>query len=141
MPRTDTAKFPGRFDSLPAIADLAGRAAEAAGMDSQTIYAVQLAVDEACSNIIEHAYGGEDVGEIECTFEVDSGGLRLVLHDHGRPFNPASIPEPDLVSQLESRKVGGLGLYLIRKIMDEVKFEFDGSGNTLTLVKHADPAA
>ena len=141
MPKTDSATFPGRFESLAAIAEFAGRAAKAAGFDAQTIYAVQLAVDEACSNIIEHAYGREDVGEIQCTCQVDPSGLRLVLHDHGRPFNPASVPDPDLASQLEGRRVGGLGLYLIHKIMDEVQFEFDTSGNTLTLTKHTDHAS
>ena len=138
MLKKESASFPGLFDSLAAIAEFAGRAAEAAGMDSQTIYAVQLAVDEACSNIIENAYGEGEVGDITCTSEVGAGGLRLLLHDTGRPFDPTAVPLPDLAPQLEGRQVGGLGLYLIHKIMDEVHFEFDASGNTLTLVKRTD---
>jgi serine/threonine-protein kinase RsbW len=141
MVKTETVTFPGRFDSLGAIAEFAARAAKAAGMDSQTVYAVQLAVDEACANIIEHAYGGEGGGEIECTCEVSPARLRLVLRDSGRSFDPASIPPPDLDSELEQRQVGGLGLFLIHKIMDEVRFEFGEGGNTLTLVKHMDPSA
>ncbi len=141
MVKTETVTFPGRFDSLGAIAEFAARAAKAAGMDSQTVYAVQLAVDEACSNIIEHAYGGEGRGEIECTCEVSPARLRLVLRDSGRSFDPTSIPPPDLGSQLEQRQVGGLGLFLIHTIMDEVRFEFGEGGNTLTLVKHTDHSA
>jgi serine/threonine-protein kinase RsbW len=128
--------FPGRYDSLPAIAAFAGRAAEDAGLDSPTVYAVQLAVDEACSNIIEHAYGGEGVGDIQCTCEVGGAQLRFTLRDTGKPFDPSAVPDPDLSTQIESRQVGGLGLYLIHKIMDEVRFEFGEAGNTLTLTKH-----
>jgi serine/threonine-protein kinase RsbW len=133
--------FPGRYDSLPAIAEFAGQAAEAAGLDGPTVYAIQLAIDEACSNIIEHAYGGEDVGDIQCTYQVDGTGIKFILRDTGRRFDPASVPDPDLSSQIESRQVGGLGLYLIHKIMDEVRFEFGNSGNTLTLTKRKTPSA
>jgi serine/threonine-protein kinase RsbW len=123
---------------LAAIAEFSRRAAEAAGMDSQTVYNVQLAVDEACSNIIEHAYGEEEAGDITCTCEVGPDGLRLLLRDQGRPFDPTAVPLPDLANGIEDRRIGGLGLYLISEIMDEVHFEFDESGNTLTLVKRAD---
>ena len=128
--------FPGRYSSLPEISEFAGRAARTAGLDAPTVYAIQLAIDEACSNIIEHAYGGEGVGDIQCTYEVGGAALRFILRDTGRPFDPSSVPDPDLSTQIESRKVGGLGLYLIHRIMDEVRFEFGEAGNTLTLTKH-----
>jgi len=136
MHRTVNGTFPGRYDSLPAIAEFAGSAAEAAGLDPPTVYAIQLAIDEACSNIIEHAYGGEGVGDIQFTCEVGGARLRFTLRDTGKPFDPSAIPVPDLSTQIESRRVGGLGLYLIHKIMDEVRFEFGETGNTLTLTKH-----
>ena len=60
----------------------------------------------------------------------------VTLRDHGRRFDPASVPEPDLHSDLEDRDIGGLGLYFVRKLMDEVCFEFiPGSGNLVTMVK------
>jgi serine/threonine-protein kinase RsbW len=133
--------FPGQYESLPAIAEFAGQAARAAGMDGPTIYAIQLAIDEACSNIIEHAYGGEGVGSIHCSYRVGKTGLKFILRDTGSPFDPSAIPDPDLSPQIESRHIGGLGLYLIHKIMDEVHFEFAESGNTLTLTKHTIPSA
>ncbi len=97
---------------------------------------MQLAVDEACSNIIEHAYGGEGRGDIESTCRIHSDGLTLILRDHGRPFNPNSVPPPNLHSSLEERNARGLGLYFMRELMDEVHFEFTpDSGNVLTMVK------
>ncbi|GAB4537387.1 MAG: hypothetical protein Kow0063_24100 [Anaerolineae bacterium] len=105
-------------------------------MDKDAIYAVEMAVDEACTNIIEHAYGGEGRGDIECTCEVNCDKLVVTLRDYGRSFNPSSVPEPDIQAALEDRQEGGLGVYLIRKLMDEVHFEFTpDAGNILTMVK------
>jgi serine/threonine-protein kinase RsbW len=133
---SQTRAFPGRFDSLAAIGEFVSRAAEAAGLDARAVYSVQMAVDEACSNIIEHAYGGEGRGNIECTCRVDDDGLTVVLRDEGRFFDPTSVPTPDLHANLEDRTGGGLGLYFMRQLMDEVHFEFTpGSGNLLTMVK------
>ncbi len=131
-----TSTFPGRFESLVRISDFVARVAQAAGLDTRAVYDVQMAVDEACANIIEHAYGGEDRGDIECTCCADKEGLTVTLRDHGHPFDPASVPEPNLHASLEERKEGGLGLYFIRRLMDEAHFEFTpDSGNILTMIK------
>ncbi len=62
--------------------------------------------------------------------------LTIILRDHGDSFDPASVPEPDLTCDLEDRRVGGLGVYLIRQLMDEVSYERpSGAGNVLVLVK------
>jgi serine/threonine-protein kinase RsbW len=139
---SQTRAFPGRFDSLAAIGQFVSRAAEAAGLDARAVYSVQMAVDEACSNIIEHAYGGEGRGNIECTCHVDKDGLTVVLRDEGRCFDPTSVPAPALHANLEERTGGGLGLYFMRQLMDEVHFEFTpGSGNLLTMVKRREEAS
>jgi serine/threonine-protein kinase RsbW len=136
MDTPQTATFPARLDSLAAISEFVTRAAEAAGLDARAVYAVQLAVEEACANIIEHAYGGEGRGDIECTCRVNENGLTVILRDYGRPFNPTSVPEPDLYASLEDRKIRGLGLYFIRQLMDQVRFEFTAdSVKVLTMVK------
>jgi serine/threonine-protein kinase RsbW len=137
----ETAVFPGRFESLAEIGEFIARVAEAAGFDERGVYAIQLAVDEACSNIIEHAYGGEDRGVIECTCRVDEEDLTVVLRDHGRPFDPSTAPEPVLNACLEEREGGNLGLFFMRRLMDEVRFEcVPGSVNVLTMVKHREVA-
>jgi serine/threonine-protein kinase RsbW len=93
-------------------------------------------VDEACTNIIEHAYGGDGKGEIHCTCEILANGLKVVLRDNGRSFNPDNVPAPKPKARLKEVKARGAGLYLIRKMMDEVTFEFSKEdGNRLTLIK------
>jgi serine/threonine-protein kinase RsbW len=131
-----TRVFPANFESLATVREFVGTAAREMGMDDSEVYAVQLAVDEACSNIIEHAYGGQNRGEIECTCEASDEALTVTLRDHGQPFDPAKVALPDLSLGLDERPVGGLGLLLMRHLMDEVHFEARGeAGNVLTMIK------
>lgn len=139
---TRTMTFPGNYASLAAIADFVRQAAKDQGLDDFATYMVETAVDEACSNIIEHAYGGENVGEIEVTAQINPDNLTLVLHDKGRPFQPENIPEPDIHASLEEMPGHGLGLFFIRKWMDEVSFSFSQEyGNRLTMVKRKERKA
>jgi serine/threonine-protein kinase RsbW len=132
-----TAIFPARYKNLDDMRQFAAQAAKDAGMDNTEVCAVELAVDEACTNIIEHAYGLDKGGEIECTCTTANDCLTVILRDHGKPFNLSSVTEPDLSSGLEKRPLGGLGVYLMRQLMDEVRFEALGeAGNLLTMVKH-----
>ena len=141
MDTKQTLVFPGRFDSLAAIREFITHAAEAAGLDERAVYAVQMAVDEACTNIIEHAYGGEGRGDIEITWRISTDRLTVILHDYGHPFDPTGVPPPDLGASLADRNTRGLGLYFMRRLMDEVEFEFTpDSGNVLTMVKYKEAA-
>jgi anti-sigma regulatory factor (Ser/Thr protein kinase) len=115
-------KYPAQFRVLDDLREFVGQQAETCGLDEKASYAVQLAVDEAFTNIIEHAYGGECDKTIECICQCTPDCLVVTLVDCGNPFNPNDIPEPDLVSDLEDRQVGGLGLYFMRQMMDEVSF-------------------
>src|SRR5512136_2726972 len=119
-----TVIFPGRYDSLAKIADFIRQAAKDAGLNNLAVYAVETAVDEACSNIIEHAYKGENKGTIECSCEIDNEGLIVILHDHGQPFNPDLVPTPDVTASLEERETHGLGIFFMNNWMDEVRFDF-----------------
>lgn len=106
-------------------------------MNCRATYKVETAVDEACSNIIEHAYGGEDVGVIVCSYRLESDRLTIELKDTGKPFNPASIPAPDTGAPLSERKANGLGLYFMQQMMDEIDFHSDPEeGNVLRMVKY-----
>jgi serine/threonine-protein kinase RsbW len=130
--------FPGNYESLDKICRFVNQVAREAGFDEAALYAIETAVDEAFSNIIDHAYGGENKGEVECICSCDPAceTLTVVLHDYGKPFDPGKIPDPDIASSLENRKERGLGLYFMRKLMDEVHFEFSREhGNTLVLTK------
>ena len=105
------------------------------GLAPEAIDELELAVEEACTNVCRHAYGGH-CGEIELTLERGEGGVEVVLRDWGAAFDPEVVRAPDLTAPLEERSLGGLGLYLMRQLMDRVEFQFDEErGNTLTMVK------
>ena len=126
----------GRFENLVEISDFVVKAAKLAGLEDESVYAVQLAVDEACSNIIEHGYGGDTIGEIECTCETTEDGLLVIIRDWGRSFDPEGVPELDISIPVEEVVPRGAGLYLIRKLMDDVDFKFSSQeGNVLTILK------
>jgi len=131
-----TRVFPGRFDVLEEIGALVVQTAKDAGFNPKDCYALQLAVEEACTNIIEHGYGGDGRGEIECSCELIDDKLTIVLRDWGQTFSPEEVPEPNFNVPLEELQSRGAGLFLIHKIMDEVHFKFETpDGNTLTMVK------
>jgi anti-sigma regulatory factor (Ser/Thr protein kinase) len=128
--------FAGQFTSLAAIADFMAQAAEEAGLNSKDTYAVKLAVDEACSNIIEHSYSDEQGGKIRCSYRVLKDGLKITVQDWGEPFTPDEIPDPDFNVNLYDLKPRGAGLYFMKNLMDEVRFDFEsGDGNILVMIK------
>jgi len=125
-----------QLSNLAAIADFVGAAAARAGLDEQQVFEVQMATDEACTNSMEHAYGGREDGQVHvcCSSENDAFVVRVV--DYGKPFAPESVPEPDLSVRIEERSVGGLGLYLMRRLVDEIEFARDADGgNRVTMRK------
>jgi anti-sigma regulatory factor (Ser/Thr protein kinase) len=120
---------------LASIREFVAQAGKDFDMDESAIYHLTLAVDEACTNAIKHGYDGQ-AGRIEITIEPTKDGVRTVIRDWGVPFEPDAVPVPDISAPLDKRPQGGLGLFLIRKVMDEVHFKFDAvNGNTLTMVK------
>jgi serine/threonine-protein kinase RsbW len=127
--------FRADFSSLEEISDFIAKNALLAGLDEKAVYAVQLAVDEACSNIIEHAYRGQEGGKIECICNLDEDGLEIILKDQGEKFNPDEVPELKVGAPLEDLGNRGAGLFLIRKIMDEVHFDTSQPQGTTLIMK------
>jgi serine/threonine-protein kinase RsbW len=131
-----TKVFPGEFSSLAPISEFIAENTKLAGFDEKKTYVVQLAVDEACSNIIEHAYGKNLSGDIECICTPNEDGIKIVIKDQGRMFAPDNVPELKVGVPLEELGNRGAGLFLMHKLMDEVNFEFDEErGTTLTMIK------
>lgn len=135
--RNATLTVSSSLEALSEISDFVVQEARAAGMDDHAVWEVQLAVDEAATNIILHAYGDHDLeGPVVVRTELKDGEFVVYLRDNGARFDPAAVPKPDLTSPVEERQTGGLGLYLMRKLMDRVDFEFESSGsNMLTMAK------
>ncbi len=131
-----TKRFTCSLNNLEGICDFITHCANNAGLTESEVYAVQLAVDEASTNIIEHGYGQECPSRIDITCEPVEGGIRVVIFDDAAPFDPTSIPNPDINVSLEDVKPRGLGIFLMRKMMDEVSYETSpDKGNTLTMIK------
>lgn len=104
-------------------------------LDDASLYALELAVDEACTNIIMHAYKGRG-GRLEIQIDRIDDRVQVVIRDWGQAFDPDAIPDPDVNAPLEQRPVGGVGLFLMRQMMDRVDFQFsEKDGNTLTMAK------
>ena len=127
--------FPARFEYLDEIRDLVAQTAHEGGFTEKVIYSLQLAADEAASNIIEHAYEGESDASLFVTCDIENDEIIITMRDTGKPFNPKTVKEPNLKADLSERQIGGLGVYLMRKLMDNVKYESSGAGNLLTMTK------
>jgi anti-anti-sigma factor len=134
--RMETLTLTANLDALAQITAFITAAAEHLGLDERATWQVQLAVDEAATNIIQYAYDPEHPGDIVVEWYVEDDRLVIQLCDHGRRFDPQAVEPPNLELPLEERQVGGLGIYLMTRLMDEVRFDFDPeAGNLLTLVK------
>jgi anti-sigma regulatory factor (Ser/Thr protein kinase) len=135
MPKQWELTVDGRLENLATIAEFVTKAAQTSGLNQKDIFEVQLAVDEACTNVIEHGYEEEKNGEIALCCESAEGDFVVTIRDNARPFKPDAVPSPDITCCLEERKHGGLGLYFMHKLMDEVRFHFGPEGTELTMVK------
>ncbi|HSQ93534.1 MAG TPA: ATP-binding protein [Methanoregula sp.] len=123
---------------IPAVSERLEGALAAYGFSPESILDTQLAVEEVITNVIMHGYKGPG-GEIRisCRFARDDAEIRIT--DTAPPFNPLTLPEPDLGGDLGDRKIGGLGVYLVRQVMDEVRYRREDTRNILTLIKKKNP--
>lgn len=126
--------IPSNLGTLLAFLD---ESCKEAGLDNEACLAVRLAGEEACSNVIDHAYRGVPPGPISLRLRCDAAKAVLVIEDGAPVFEPEQAPPPDLSADWENRRLGGLGWHLIHQIMDEVRHEaLANGGNRLELVKH-----
>lgn len=130
-----TRKFTAKFAMLDEVRDYVGQKARDAGFSERAVYSVQLAADEAASNIIEHAYDGDSDHSFKLNCECKNDRLTMTFFDQGKSFEFSKVEKPDVDADLSERKIGGLGIFLMHKLMDEVVYKVTNSGNFLTLVK------
>lgn len=129
-------QFAAKFEYLDEIREFVGDIARKEGFSDKDVYNIQLATDEAASNVIEHAYENIPDGVLELSCDVKGDVITIVLTDHGESFDPSEIPLPDLKADLSDRKIGGLGIFLMRKLMDDVHYEPRADkSNVLTMTK------
>jgi len=121
---------------LDEIRDLVAQIAREGGFTEKVIYSLQLAADEAASNIIEHAYEGISDASIDINCDMEGDLFVITMRDTGLSFDPSKVKKPDLKADLSDRQIGGLGVYLMRKLMDEVSYASNPkTGNLLTMTK------
>ncbi len=121
-------------EQIDKVTDFVGNCGSRIGMRKRDILDAQISSDEACSNVIAHGYGGEN-GHIHIACDYDEDSITVTITDRGVPFDPLAIPEPDLATELERRHLGGLGLHLIKTLMDEVHYRRESDANILVMMK------
>ena len=140
MAQSSEFSIPGQLDRISDACAFVVSGAEQAGFSIDELFRIELACDEACTNIIEHAYGGEAAGDIRITWRIDDKTFIITMSDDGQPFDPDEVPPPEVPADrndLNGLKIGGLGIYFMRSLMDEVQFSRDDRrGNTLVMVKN-----
>ncbi|MCP4155276.1 MAG: ATP-binding protein [bacterium] len=129
-------KVPAKLENLEPMIGFIREGIEGLGFSKKENNQIHLVCEEILLNIIDYAYPGKS-GEIEIKYKVDPSkkDVELEFSDLGIPFNPLSAPEPDVDAPVEDREIGGLGIFLVRKIMDEVIYKRDGNSNILRLIK------
>ncbi|MFN7948973.1 MAG: ATP-binding protein [Blastocatellia bacterium] len=134
--RKFTLHVPSSTENLALIREFVTTIGSQAGMNEADVGKLELAVDEACANVIEHAYGHDTSKEVMIRAILDDEELRIEIIDTGKGFDPALIPQPELEKLVAERKSGGLGMRLIRTLMDEVQYEIvPGQKNELRMTK------
>ena len=100
------------------------------------IQKINIALDEILNNIISYGYKDKEVHEIEVGIELRSARLIIIINDDGMPFNPFKNDPPDTMLSVEERMIGGLGIHLVKKLMDEYEYKRHINKNIITLIKH-----
>ena len=134
MPELEITSTPGGIER--AAEWLRERCAERATPE-EALRDLDLALDEALANILSHGYGPDSPGAIRLILEFLPDTIRLEVRDRARPFNPLEAPPPELGAELGDRPVGGLGIHLLRRVMDHVEYVRENGENRLTLERRA----
>ena len=120
---------------VPQLALFVDEVCEEAGLDMATTMKLNLAIEEAVVNVMNYAYPQDTVGDIYIESQADDEQLEFDISDSGSPFDPTVRQEVDTTLSAEERPIGGLGIHLVRQIMDSINYERVGGNNILRLVK------
>ncbi len=136
-PRRFHLRVPAEERHLAEIRDFIQEVGEKLQIPSRTLGNTKLAVDEACTNVVKHSYQGRE-GAIEVVVTGNGREFSIAIHDQGRSFDLRNVKSPDLKQYVESRRRGGLGVFLMNQLMDEVHYRATSGGNVLTMSKRLD---
>ncbi len=104
------------------------------GFDNKAIIKVVTACEEIIVNVMNYAYSPKE-GELDIVFEDDVDAVKITFVDNGNPFNPLDNPDVDITLPVDQREIGGLGILMVKKFMDDVNYEYKNHQNILTVMK------
>ena len=134
--RKFTLQVPSSTENLALIREFVTTVGRQAQLEEADISNLELAVDEACANVIEHAYGHDTTKEVIVRAKYDEEELQISVIDEGRGFDPNGVKQDSVEQLIHERKSGGLGIRLIKKLMDDVSYEIvPGQKNELHMTK------
>jgi serine/threonine-protein kinase RsbW len=125
-----------RLDELERLAVRVDAFGAAHQLPDEVVYAINLALDEVITNVILHGYAGTREQPIDVRLRFVGGVVHVEVEDEGRSFNPLEVPPPDLDAPIEKRRIGGLGLHIVRTMMDTLEYRREGGHNVLAMTKH-----
>lgn len=141
MAKTLTKTIQSRTDNLLEVREFVMHAARRFGFSEEESSKIVLAVDEACTNVIKHAYQNAPDRSIQIDITHDRETFQVSVIDEGKSFNPNSAKMPDLKQHLSTFRRGGLGVYLMRTLMDKVEYNYSpGKRNEVRLIKYLTPS-
>jgi anti-sigma regulatory factor (Ser/Thr protein kinase) len=130
-----TIQIPADVREIERLNQLVRQFGELHQVPSRALYAVNLALDELVTNVILYGYDDPTGHEVLVRIDVEAGKLTASVHDDGKTFNPLEIAVPDLNATLQQRELGGLGIHLVRSLMDDVRYAQQSGKNVLTIEK------
>jgi serine/threonine-protein kinase RsbW len=130
-----TIRLPAHLENIDRLNRLVRKFGELHEIQSRALFSINLAMDEVVTNIVKHGLNGASEEVVVVHIEVAGSELRSEVVDGGREFNPLDAPAPDLDAPLEERELGGLGIHLVRTLMDRTEYRRDGGKNVLTMRK------
>jgi anti-sigma regulatory factor (Ser/Thr protein kinase) len=130
-----TVQLANRLEEIERLAAVVETFTAAHNLPDSIAFAFNLSLDEVVANVI--LYGFDDVQDhtIDVRLRLDAGVMLAEISDEGRPFNPLDVPAPDLDAPIEERRIGGLGLHIVREMMDSLEYAREGDRNVLRLGK------
>lgn len=130
-----TIRISASTEELSRVRSFIADFADEHGFSQKIAHEIQMAVDEACTNVIKHAYEYDKQRQLSLSVSYKNKKLIIKIVDDGKSFDPAVYTMPDLEKRIKSRKRGGFGIYLIRSFMDEVEYANENGFNELRMVR------
>lgn len=130
-----TLTLSNNVQEIPQLNTFIDEVCESHDLDPMTSMEMNLALEEAVVNVMTYAYPEGTKGYVDISAQSDNGSLMFIISDSGKPFDPTTREDVDTSLPAEQREIGGLGIFLVRKMMDDIKYEYKDGHNVLTLRK------